>query len=194
MQCPCCGKCDMDNEFMDALQSVRTKCDFGFKVNSAYRCQEHNAKVSKNTKGQHSTGLAADISMKDRYKRYLILREAINSGYFKDIAISSTFIPSSINISRYILWMLCSAFKHQEPFSNQPLVGLIRYSFLFPTDDEYASSIGKELLPNPEASISKKINSSNKKLCLFKFMRKDGSYSFIFISLVNKANWRFSSI
>ena len=92
MQCPCCGKCDMDDEFMDALQSVRTKCNFGFRVNSAYRCQKHNDKVSKNTRGQHSKGLAADISMKDRYKRFELLNKAIDNGYFKDIAIAKTFI------------------------------------------------------------------------------------------------------
>ena len=81
MQCPCCGKCEMDKEFMENLQKVREVCGFGFRINSAYRCAKYNAKVSKNTRGQHSTGEAADISMK-----------AIKCGYFKDIAISKTFI------------------------------------------------------------------------------------------------------
>jgi uncharacterized protein YcbK (DUF882 family) len=77
---------------MDALQSVRTICGFGFRVNSAYRCEEYNNKVSSNTRGQHVTGQAVDISMKDRYKRFKLLNKAIDSGYFKDIAISKTFI------------------------------------------------------------------------------------------------------
>ena len=38
------------------------------------------------------TGYAVDISMKDRYKRLKLIREATASGYFKDIAISKTFI------------------------------------------------------------------------------------------------------
>ena len=92
MKCPCCGKCEMDEGFMSFLQGVRSKCEFGFKINSAYRCSEHNAKVSKNTRGQHSTGQAVDVSMKDRYKRFILIKEAVICGYFKDIAISKTFV------------------------------------------------------------------------------------------------------
>ena len=58
MKCPCCGKCEMDEKFMANLQRVREQCGFGFKINSAYRCAEYNAKVSSNTRGQHATGQA----------------------------------------------------------------------------------------------------------------------------------------
>ena len=92
MKCPCCKECDMEQEFMENLQSLRELCAFGFKINSAYRCQKHNSSVSKNTRGQHAQGLAVDISMKDRYKRFALIKEAIICGYFKDIAISKTFI------------------------------------------------------------------------------------------------------
>ena len=92
MQCPCCDACDMDDEFMRNLQEIRTICGFGFRVNSAYRCEMYNNKVSSNSRGQHANGQAVDISMKDRYKRYALLKEAIASGYFKDIAIAKTFI------------------------------------------------------------------------------------------------------
>ena len=37
MKCPCCGDCDMDQEFMENLQSLREICAFGFRINSAYR-------------------------------------------------------------------------------------------------------------------------------------------------------------
>ena len=92
MRCPCCNACNMDDEFMNNLQEIRTICGFGFRVNSAYRCEEYNNKVSNNSRGQHATGYAVDISMKDRYKRYALLKEAIASEYFKDIAIAKTFI------------------------------------------------------------------------------------------------------
>ena len=92
MNCPCCNACDIDAEFMSNLQDVRTMCGFGFRVNSAYRCEKYNNKVSNNTRGQHATGQAVDISMKDRYKRFKLLSKAIESDYFKDIAISKTFI------------------------------------------------------------------------------------------------------
>ena len=92
MECPCCGDCNMSSNFMDNLQALRSVCGFGFKVNSAYRCDKYNAKVSSNTRGQHSTGEAVDISIKDRYKRFTILKVAIGMKYFKDIAIAKTFI------------------------------------------------------------------------------------------------------
>ena len=92
MKCPCCDKCEMDVIFMATLQRVREQCDFGFRVNSAYSCEEYNNKVSNNTRGQHVTGQAVDISMKDRYKRFKLLSKAIDIEYFKDIAISKTFI------------------------------------------------------------------------------------------------------
>ena len=92
MKCPCCGKCDMNVKFMATLQRIREQCGFGFRINSAYRCAKYNAKVSNNTRGQHATGQAVDVSMKDRYKRYEILKKAINAEYFKDVAISKTFI------------------------------------------------------------------------------------------------------
>ena len=92
MQCPCCGECSMDFQFMEALQRIREICGFGFKVNSAYRCGKYNKKVSSNSRGQHATGQAVDIDMKDRYKRFKLLKEAIESMYFKDIAIAGGFI------------------------------------------------------------------------------------------------------
>ena len=92
MKCPCCDACEMDDVFMAALQDIRSQCGFGFKVNSAYRCEIYNNKISSNSRGQHTKGQAVDISMKDRYKRYALLKEAIASGYFKDIAIAKTFI------------------------------------------------------------------------------------------------------
>ena len=92
MKCPCCDACDMDEVFMTTLQRIREQCGFGFRVNSAYRCEEYNNKISKNTRGQHITGQAVDISMKDRYKRFALIKEAVDNGYFKDIAIAKTFI------------------------------------------------------------------------------------------------------
>ena len=92
MKCPCCDACEMDKDFMDALQNVRTICGFGFRVNSAYRCEEYNNKVSNNTRGQHAKGQAVDISITNRYKSHAILKEAILNTYFKDIAIAKTFI------------------------------------------------------------------------------------------------------
>ena len=91
--CGCgCGVQKMDDDFLDNLQELRTKCGFGFKINSGWRCNEHNTKVSKNSMGDHPRGYAVDIHCPDRYKRAKILYFALVSKRFKDIAISKTFI------------------------------------------------------------------------------------------------------
>jgi len=92
LQCPCCGKIEMDYAYMVDLQELRTLCNFGFKVNSGYRCESHNAKVSKNSQNDHVKGMAVDIHMTNRYKRAKLLKNLLNSGDFKDIAIAKTFI------------------------------------------------------------------------------------------------------
>ena len=92
LKCPCCGKVEMDYAYMVDLQEIRTLCAFGFKVNSGYRCDSHNAKVSKNSKNDHVKGKAVDIHMPDRYKRAKLLKCLLNREYFKDIAIAKTFI------------------------------------------------------------------------------------------------------
>ena len=92
MKCPCCGEVDMDSSYMADLQEIRTICGFGFKVNSGYRCKSHNAKVSKNSKNDHTRGKAVDIHMTNRYKRSTLLKHLLDSGHFLDIAIAKTFI------------------------------------------------------------------------------------------------------
>lgn len=92
MECPCCGGCDMNDMFMNHLQSLRTECNFAFIINSGWRCMDHNQSVSSNTRGQHSEGLAVDIKCTDRYKRAEMITNALQMDYFLDIAISKTFI------------------------------------------------------------------------------------------------------
>ena len=90
--CPCCRKQEMTEEFLLQLQILRTKCNFPFKINSGWRCETHNAKVSSSSRNQHTAGCAVDVSVKDRYKRETFIKYVLESGYFKDIAVDKTFI------------------------------------------------------------------------------------------------------
>lgn len=94
LKCPCCGECKMDKEFMIKLQFTRSNCDFPFKVNSGYRCNKENKKVTKGKRsfGEHTNGTAVDISIKGRYDRYEILWYAMNTHYFRDISVGKTYI------------------------------------------------------------------------------------------------------
>lgn len=62
LECQCgCGVAAMDEDFMDLLDTLRE--DYGpITLNSAYRCPEHNAKVSSTGRGgPHTTGKAVDV-------------------------------------------------------------------------------------------------------------------------------------
>ena len=62
--CHCCGACEMQPEFMGALQALRDALGFAMPVSSGYRCPAHNCAVSSTGEdGPHTTGLAADIAI-----------------------------------------------------------------------------------------------------------------------------------
>ena len=62
MACGCCGKADMDEEFMRVLQSIRDEMQRPLKITSGFRCEKHNLKVSSTGKnGPHTFAKAADI-------------------------------------------------------------------------------------------------------------------------------------
>ena len=62
MACSCCGKSDMDDEFMRILQSIRDEMQRPLKITSGFRCEEHNQRVSTTgKKGPHTFAKAADI-------------------------------------------------------------------------------------------------------------------------------------
>jgi len=90
--CPCCGEQRMEQEFMERLQILRELCGFPFIVTSGWRCENYNRKVSPESSGDHTRGLAVDISLTDRYNRWDLLKYITQMLYFKDIAIGKTFI------------------------------------------------------------------------------------------------------
>lgn len=51
----------MEAYFLAALQDVRLQCDFGFVINSGYRCPTWNKHVGGKSNSMHLKGLACDI-------------------------------------------------------------------------------------------------------------------------------------
>ena len=92
LECPCCGYCEIDKEFIGKLETIRIQFANPMPVTSGCRCEKHNAEVSSNSKGDHTRGLAVDVRLRDRYRRAELLRLALNIRYFKDIAIGKDFI------------------------------------------------------------------------------------------------------
>ena len=97
--CPCCKDMKMDNTFMDMLQLTRTRCGFGFPINSGYRCKEHNKNVGGWIKSMHVNGLAVDIGItKDKFIK--LIAKVIELDYWNEIIIYSKWIHLGHNSNR----------------------------------------------------------------------------------------------
>ena len=82
---------NMDLDFLAKLDEARELANIPFKINSAYRSPEHNAKIGGKPNSSHLRGLAVDISVKDSRTRFIILDALIRVG-FNRIGIADTFI------------------------------------------------------------------------------------------------------
>jgi zinc D-Ala-D-Ala carboxypeptidase len=67
--------------FIGLLERVRERCMFPFIINSGFRTPSHNAKVAGKPGSAHLKGLAADISITDDHRRFLIVRAAMEVGF-----------------------------------------------------------------------------------------------------------------
>ena len=84
LKCKHSGLCDIDEDMMDALQSLRETIGRGLTITSGYRHESHpieSAKIEQNGRGgAHTTGKAIDIAC-DRELAYNVLREALRQGF-----------------------------------------------------------------------------------------------------------------
>lgn len=81
LACPHCGEIDMDFDFMDKLEYVRTKYNRPMVVTSGYRCPEYNNQVSDTgLDGPHTTGKAVDIHVYGR-NAHLLIWWAFDGGF-----------------------------------------------------------------------------------------------------------------
>lgn len=76
LECPCCGKVDMDPEFLSELDNLRVKAGIPLVLNSAFRCPKQNALVGGVPNSSHLYGKAADIRANSSRTRHKILKAA----------------------------------------------------------------------------------------------------------------------
>ena len=95
----------MDPDFLSALDEARELAGIPFRINSAYRTPEHNAKIGGKPNSSHLKGLAVDISVTDSRSRFIVLKALIEVG-FNRIGIADTFIhvDDSKDKSQQVIW------------------------------------------------------------------------------------------
>lgn len=60
--CKCgCGRNEMSDETITALQGIRDQVPFPMIISSGYRCEDHPIEAKKLTVGPHTTGYAVDV-------------------------------------------------------------------------------------------------------------------------------------
>lgn len=76
--CRCgCNQNLIEDDFVDKLDELRGRCGFALRVNSGYRCSEHNERVSTTgLDGPHTTGRAVDFGVSHR-QALMLLRHAM---------------------------------------------------------------------------------------------------------------------
>lgn len=82
---------NMNQDFLSKLDEARELAGIPFKINSAYRSPEHNAKIGGKPNSSHLRGLAVDISVTNSRQRFIVLEALIKVG-FNRIGIANAFI------------------------------------------------------------------------------------------------------
>jgi len=106
--CQHCGDEDMDAEFLQAMQELRTAYGKPMTITSGYRCPSHPIEAKKqNGPGTHASGCAADISV-SRADAVQLLRYAMMDGRFTGFGIQqkgrARFIHLDSTTNRTTIW------------------------------------------------------------------------------------------
>ena len=89
--CECCGENRMQHETIARLDDAREYSGIPYKINSGYRCCNHNRKVGGRENSSHKTGYAVDIHTGSSYERFRVLEGLLKAGFTR-IGIAKTFI------------------------------------------------------------------------------------------------------
>ena len=103
-ECTCCGKINMSPIFMAKLQLLRDEYKNPMKINSGFRCKDHNDAVGGSSNSKHLSGIAADIACTTSSDRYKLMKIAFALG-FKGIGVYKTFIHLDTRHSHQVVWI-----------------------------------------------------------------------------------------
>jgi hypothetical protein len=72
LSCPCCGRADFDEEYIERMERLRVITNAPMVVVSGFRCEDYNSspKVRGKPGSEHTLGLAMDIKVWDSGHRF----------------------------------------------------------------------------------------------------------------------------
>jgi len=106
LECPCCGKCEMDDNFLLMLDRAREYAGIPFVISSGFRCEKHNREVGGSPTSSHLKGKAVDIVADNSRRRYIILKALMKVGFTR-IGIGKNFIHVDNDESKVqgVIWL-----------------------------------------------------------------------------------------
>lgn len=103
--CPCCGKNEMDINFVKKLDDMRALYGNPLKVESGYRCDKHNKEVGGVADSDHEEGKGVDFTVNGSVARYTLIGIAYNMK-IKRIGVGKTFIHFGVSekLPQFVMW------------------------------------------------------------------------------------------
>jgi len=104
LSCPCCGHMGMEQEFLDILEAVRKEYGKPMKLNSSFRCGNHNGAIGAKSTSSHCLGVAVDIACEGSRQRFDLIRHLLK--HVTRIGIGEGFIHADydLNKSQNVIW------------------------------------------------------------------------------------------
>lgn len=103
--CHCgCDDQDMKFTFVRLLQKMRDIYGKPIHINSGWRCEKYNAQIGGSRRSKHMDGLACDISFKDSFDRYELVKAAFEVG-FTGIELGSHHIHLDLRKTKPVCWI-----------------------------------------------------------------------------------------
>ena len=104
--CPCCHSGGLVPDFREKLNKAREIAGVPFVLNSAYRCERHNAEVGGSETSSHLVGCAVDIKCENSRIRWIII-EALKQAGFNRIGIGKTFVHVDDDLTKKqdLIWL-----------------------------------------------------------------------------------------
>lgn len=100
---PACSLSDMDDSFMNRLQTARDLAGLPFRISSAYRSVVYEQKKKRSGTSYHCKGRAVDILCRNTFDRFVIVNALLKAG-FTGIGIHSNFIHVDDRVV-YTMWL-----------------------------------------------------------------------------------------
>jgi uncharacterized protein YcbK (DUF882 family) len=90
-KCPCCNENEISERLVSILDRIRLEyISFPIKINSGYRCKDHNRNVGGSPSSSHLDGVAVDIHCVNSARRFFLLK--ILPKFFTRIGVAKTFV------------------------------------------------------------------------------------------------------